>query len=168
MVVTGSAMLALIGGADPGSLEAAGLTGPELDGLRVEGTGLRQRAQDVEASAQEEVERLAAEKAGAERKAKEKAERKEQQGVERKAEAAEREAQQAAQAVAEEDARRQQEQSQIQPFAPQLPLAPAPEPAPAPVAVPYPNCTAARAAGATPVYAGLRQALGSGRRRRRL
>ena len=71
---------------------------------------------------------------------------------------AEEEARAAAEARrrAEEEARRQQEQNtQIQPLMPQPAPAPAPAPAPVPpVSGPFPNCAAARAAGAAPVYIG--------------
>lgn len=61
-------------------------------------------------------------------------------------------ADQAAQAAAEQAAR-DAAARQAAPQAP-APVVPAPAPAPAPASVYYPNCAAARAAGAAPVYAG--------------
>ena len=186
VVAEGAAILALIDGAEPGSLAAAGLTVAELDGLRGQVVTLQDRARMVAADAVEEAERIEAEEE-AKRKAEEEAERKAEEArqkaeaearekaeeeARKKAEAeakaaAEAEAQrQAEQAAAEEEAQRQaaadaeaarqaqEQQSQIQPFAPQQP-APQPQPAPSPpTSVYYPNCSAARAAGAAPVFVG--------------
>lgn len=196
VVAEGAAILALIDGAEPGSLAAAGLTVAELDGLRGQVVTLQDRARTAAADAVEEAERIEAEEE-AKRKAEEEAERKAERKAEearqkaeaearekaeeearQKAEAeaqaaAEAEAQrQAEQAAAEEEAQRravaeaeaarqaQEQQSQIQPFAPQpAPQQSAPPPAPQPAPSPpssvfYPNCAAARAAGAAPVLLG--------------
>lgn len=166
-VADGAALLAIVDASDPGSLAAAGLTAVELADLRAEVVTLKARAEAVSQEATEAIERAAAE-AEAERKAKEEAERKAKAEAERKAkeaaekkaaEEAERKAAEEAERLAAEEAARQAEaerqagQSQIQPLVPQQP-APAPEPEPAPVSVHYENCTAARAAGAAPVFAG--------------
>lgn len=115
----------------------------------------KRKAEEAERKAKEEAERKAKEEA--ERKAAEEAERKAAEEAQRQAEEAARQAEldrqaaEAAQRAAEEEARRQ---SQIQPLVPQPAPAPAPAPAPPPASVWYDNCTAARAAGAAPVYVG--------------
>ncbi|WP_181010103.1 thermonuclease family protein [Ornithinimicrobium sufpigmenti] len=155
----GDSLIAVIAGAEAGSLVAAGLTGPELEALQLKVTDLHQRAQDAGDSAREEVERLKeeAEKKAAEEKAKEEAEKKAKEEAEKKAaeekakEEAEKKAKEeaekkaaeekaAAEAAreaaeqAERDRKAAQPQPQPQPVAPQpAPPAPAP-PAPAPPA----------------------------------
>lgn len=172
VVAEGAALLAIIAGAEAGSLAAAGLTEVELEMLRVRVVELQERAAGAGQSAKDAVEKAEADrkakekaerkaKEEAERKAKEKAEQKAKEEAERKArEEAERRAEEEARAAAEaqrraeEEARRAQEQNtQIQPIMPQPAPAPAPAPAP-PANVYYPNCAAARAAGAAPVYIG--------------
>lgn len=165
VVAEAVALLAIIDAATPGSLDAAGLNAAELDMLRSQVVGLQGRAQTVSEDAAAEIER--AEKEAAEKKAEEarkkaeEAERKKAEEEARKAEEdrkaaeeAERQAAEQAEAdrraaeQAEADRRAAEQQSQIQPFAPQ------PEPAPQPTNVYYPNCAAARAAGAAPVHVG--------------
>lgn len=151
------ALLAIIDAATPGSLDAAGLNAAELDMLRSQVVGLQGRAQTVSEDAAAEIER--AEKEAAEKKAEEarkKAEEEARKAEEDRKAAKEAERQAAEQAEAdrraaeqaEADRRAAEQQSQIQPFAPQ------PEPAPQPTNVYYPNCAAARAAGAAPVHVG--------------
>jgi hypothetical protein len=98
------------------------------------------------AAAKADAEKAAAEKAAAELAAAQKA----------AAEKAAAEAAAAAQAAADQAARDAAARQAVP--APAAPVAPAPAPAPAapaaPAAVYYANCTAARAAGAAPVYAG--------------
>lgn len=178
VVAEGTALLAIIAGAEAGSLAAAGLTAAELETMRVHVVELQNRASGAGEAAAAEVERVKAEaeakkkaeeeakkkadeaKKKAEEEAKRKAEEEAQRKAEEEARAAAEEAQRQAeeQAAAEaEAARRAQEQqnNQIQPLMPQQPAAPAPAPAPAPQANwSYENCTAARAAGAAPVYVG--------------
>lgn len=98
---------------------------------------------------------LAAEKAAAEKAAADKAAAEAAAAAQAAAEKAAAEQAAAAQAAAEQAARdAAARQAQPAPAAP-APVAPAPAPAaPAPVAAPFANCTAARAAGAAPVYAG--------------
>lgn len=98
---------------------------------------------------------LAAEKAVAEKAAAEKAAAEAAAVAKAAADKAAAEQAAAAQAAAEQAAR----DAAARP-APQVPVVPAPVvpapvvPAPAPAAAPFANCTAARAAGAAPVYAG--------------
>jgi hypothetical protein len=93
---------------------------------------------------------LAAEKAAAEKVVADKAAAEAAAAAKAAAEKAAAEQAAAAQAAAEQAAR----DAAARP-APQVPVAPAPAvPAPAPAAAPFANCTAARAAGAAPVYAG--------------
>lgn len=101
------------------------------------------------------LEVLAAEKAAAEKAAADKAAAEAAAAAQAAVEKAAAEQAAAAQAAAEQAARdAAARQAQPPPAAP-APVAPAPAPvAPAPVAAPFANCTAARAAGAAPVYAG--------------
>jgi hypothetical protein len=93
---------------------------------------------------------LAAETAAAEKVVADKAAAEAAAAAKAAAEKAAAEQAAAAQAAAEQAAR----DAAARP-APQVPVAPAPAvPAPAPAAAPFANCTAARAAGAAPVYAG--------------
>lgn len=99
------------------------------------------------------LEVLAAEKAAAEKAVAEKAAVEAAAAATAAAEKAAAEQAAAAQAAAEQAARdAAAKQAQQIPAAP-APVVPAPV-APAPVAAPFANCTAARAAGAAPVYAG--------------
>lgn len=107
-----------------------------------------------------EAEKAAAEKAAAEKAAADKAAAELAAAQKAAAEKAAADAAAAAQAAAEQAARDAAARQAVPVPAPAAPVAPAPAPAPAapvapaPAAVYYENCTAARAAGAAPVYAG--------------
>ena len=142
---------------------------------RTAGTDARAEIELAEKKAEEEAERKAAEekakkeaerKEAAEKKAKEEAEEKAKEEAETKAaeeeaarKAAEEEEARQAAAEAERQAAEQAERDrqaaqppvQPQPFMPQPPATPPPA---APPVLPYPNCAAARAAGAAPVLIG--------------
>jgi len=104
------------------------------------------------------LEKIEAEKAAAEKAAADKAAAELAAAQQAAAEKAAADAAAAAQAAAEQAARDAAARQAVP--APAAPVAPAPAPAPAapvapaPAAVYYANCTAARAAGAAPVYAG--------------
>jgi hypothetical protein len=106
------------------------------------------------------LEKIEAEKAAAEKAAADKAAAELAAAQKAAAEKAAADAAAAAQAAAEQAARDAAARQAVPVPAPAAPAAPAPAPAPAapvapaPAAVYYANCTAARAAGAAPVYAG--------------
>ncbi|TDL32338.1 excalibur calcium-binding domain-containing protein [Arthrobacter nitrophenolicus] len=106
------------------------------------------------------LEKIEAEKAAAEKAAADKAAAELAAAQQAAAEKAAADAAAAAQAAAEQAARDAAARQAVPVPAPAAPVAPAPAPAPAapvapaPAAVYYENCTAARAAGAAPVYAG--------------
>jgi hypothetical protein len=106
------------------------------------------------------LEKIEAEKAAAEKAAADKAAAELAAAQQAAAEKAAADAAAAAQAAAEQAARDAAARQAVPVPAPAAPAAPAPAPAPAapvapaPAAVYYANCTAARAAGAAPVYAG--------------
>lgn len=106
------------------------------------------------------LEKIEAEKAAAEKAAADKAAAELAAAQKAAAEKAAADAAAAAQAAAEQAARDAAARQAVPVPAPAAPVAPAPAPAPAapvapaPAAVYYANCTAARAAGAAPVYAG--------------
>ena len=106
------------------------------------------------------LEKIEAEKAAAEKAAADKAAAELAAAQKAAAEKAAADAAAAAQAAAEQAARDAAARQAVPVPAPAAPVAPAPAPAPAapvapaPAAVYYENCTAARAAGAAPVYAG--------------
>lgn len=103
------------------------------------------------------LEKIEAEKAAAEKAAADKAAAELAAAQKAAAEKAAADAAAAAQAAAEQAARDAAARQAVPAPAPAAPAAPAPAPAPvapAPAAVYYANCTAARAAGAAPVYAG--------------
>lgn len=141
VVAEGVALLALIDGAEAGSLDAAGLTVAELDVLRGEVISLQGRAESVTEAAVAEAERVKAEEE-AERKAEEEAERKAAEEAKKAEEEAERKAAEEAQRQAEAEAARQAEAerraqeeaaaAEAQRRAQQPPVAPQPQPAPQP------------------------------------
>ncbi|WP_407709086.1 excalibur calcium-binding domain-containing protein [Arthrobacter nitrophenolicus] len=106
------------------------------------------------------LEKIEAEKAAADKAAADKAAAELAAAQKAAAEKAAADAAAAAQAAAEQAARDAAARQAVPVPAPAAPVAPAPAPAPAapvapaPAAVYYANCTAARAAGAAPVYAG--------------
>ncbi|MFK5645254.1 excalibur calcium-binding domain-containing protein [Ornithinimicrobium sp. LYQ121] len=200
VVAEGAAILALIDGAEAGTLAAAGLTVAELQVLRGEVVVLqgraaaapeaaiakaervkaeeeakrqaeetaKQRAEEGEriaaekAKEKEEAEARAAEEAEAEKKAEEEARIQAEEAAaeaQRQADAAQAaadsEAERQAQAAADEEAQRQAEAEAERQAQQQAPPPPPAQIQPlVPAYVYYENCTAARAAGAAPVYIG--------------
>lgn len=107
-VAEGVALLAIIDAAGAGSLDAAGLTVAELDGLRGEVRALQGRAEGAAKAAVAEAERVKAEEE-ARKKAEEEAERKAQEEKKKAEEEARKKAEEE-KAKAEEEARKKAEE----------------------------------------------------------
>ncbi|SOC52354.1 excalibur calcium-binding domain-containing protein [Ornithinimicrobium cerasi] len=103
VVAEGATLIALIGGAEAGSLAAAGLGVAELDVLRVQVVDLQGRAEAAAKAAVAEAERLKAEEAA--KKKAEEARKKAEEEAKRKAEEARKKAEEEAKRKAEEEAR---------------------------------------------------------------